>query len=78
MAFKFFYLLCLQIVFKFDKTAVLRGNKQKMSEIQYVETRWALGRRGFFFSHWLETRREMHPLGFQSSLGISQRFASTL
>jgi hypothetical protein len=38
-----FFLLCLQIVFKFDKTAVLQGNKQKMSEIQYVETRWALG-----------------------------------
>jgi hypothetical protein len=47
------FLLCLQFLIKFNKTAVLRRN-QHMSD--KCGDRWAIGQGG-----WLETRWEMRP-----------------
>jgi hypothetical protein len=47
---------------KFNETAMLQGNKQKMPEI-YGDT-VATGRGDFLVSYWLATQKEMHPLLF--------------
>jgi hypothetical protein len=69
------FLLSLQLVTRFNKTNMLQGNKQKMSQL--CGDMVGISQRGFpcflFPIGW-----EMHPLGLHFCLGISQSFSATL
>jgi hypothetical protein len=71
------FLLGLQFLIKFDKTAKFRGNRQKMPEIHMWRNsgRYAAGVSLFPVSC---TCWEMPPLGLHFNLGISQSGSATL
>jgi hypothetical protein len=70
------FLLCLQIVFKFNKSLCFKEINRKC--LKYVKTWWVLDQGGFLVSYWLETRREMHPWGLHFCLGISPSVSAIL
>jgi hypothetical protein len=75
MAFQFFRYVS-KLYIEFNKTALLRGNKQELREICGETV--GIRPRGFLVSHWLETQREMYPSGHHFCFGISQTVSATL